>query len=45
MTELISEENIDKPPFFKKWRYLYLAVLGWLVMLIILFYLFTVSYS
>ena len=44
MTELISEKNIDKPPFFKKWKYLYIFVVGWLAFLVLLFYLFSISY-
>lgn len=44
MKELISEEDIDKPPFFKKWRDLYLLVAAWLVVLILLFHLFSSSY-
>lgn len=46
----MTEENKDleaeeKPPFFKKWKGWYLLVLGNLVFLIILFYLFTNHYS
>ncbi|MEQ9465887.1 MAG: hypothetical protein RLN88_00665 [Ekhidna sp.] len=44
MTELISEKNIDKPPLFKKWRYLYLFVAAWLAVLILLFHLFSSTY-
>lgn len=44
MTELISEENIQKPPFFKKWRFLYLFIVGWLFLLIMAFNAFSNAY-
>ena len=31
----------DLPPFFKSWNQLYMFVVVWLVLLIILFYIFT----
>ncbi|MGZ8538462.1 MAG: hypothetical protein ACXWV9_09390 [Flavisolibacter sp.] len=37
--------NEDKPPLFKKWTYWYAVVLGFLIILIILFYLFTKAFS
>lgn len=39
------KEEADPPPFFKSWRGMYALVLGTLVVLIILFYLFTIYYS
>jgi hypothetical protein len=33
------------PPFLGSWGRLYAAVLGWLVLLIVLFYIFTESFS
>ncbi len=45
MTELITEKGIDKPPLFKKWRYLYLFVVANLVVLITLFHYFSVCYK
>ena len=45
MTELISENGIDKPPFFKKWRYLYLVVVLNLALLILLFHFFSQAYK
>ncbi|WP_281392461.1 hypothetical protein [Chitinophaga varians] len=35
----------EKPPLFPTWRYWYALVIGWLVLLIVLFYLFTKTYS
>jgi hypothetical protein len=35
------EEKDEKPPFLKTWRNVYALVIGTLVVLIILFYLFT----
>ena len=45
MTEFITEEGIDKPPFFKKWRYLYLFVVANFVILVLLFHLFSISHK
>jgi len=39
------ENNLQKPPFFKNWKGLYLFVLGFLAFLIILFYLLTDTYK
>ena len=38
MKRNLEEEN---PPFFSTWRRLYIAVLGYLCILILLFYAFT----
>lgn len=35
----------ERPPFFGKWGRFYAAVAGWLVLLIVLFYLFTRHFS
>lgn len=35
----------DKPPFFKTWKGLYLFVLGNLAFMIILLYLFSISFK
>jgi hypothetical protein len=35
------EENNEKPPFLNSWRNVYALVIGTLVVLMILFYLFT----
>lgn len=35
----------EKAPFNKSWRFIYLVVLGNLVLLIALFYLFTKAYQ
>lgn len=39
------KEIQDKPPFFKSWKGWYLLVVGNLIFLILLFYLFTRYYS
>lgn len=35
----------EKPPLFPTWGYWYVLVIGWLALLIVLFYLFTKTYS
>ena len=35
----------EPPPFLRTWPRVYAAVLGWLALLIVLFYLFTRAYS
>ncbi len=35
----------EKPPFFKSWNTWYMIVIGFLVLLIILFFLFTKHFS
>ena len=35
----------EKPPFFKTWRRLYLAVIVYLILLILAFYTFTRVFS
>lgn len=35
----------SKPPFFKNWKGIYLLVIGNLIVLILLFYWFTLSFS
>lgn len=35
------EKDVDPPPFFKSWGRLYAFVIGFFVLLVILFYLFT----
>jgi len=39
------ESKLQKPPFFKNWKGLYLFVIGFLAILIILFKLLTNSYN
>ncbi|MGH2552965.1 MAG: hypothetical protein ACRDEB_04570 [Chitinophagaceae bacterium] len=39
-----STEN-DKAPFFKNWNYWYMLVIGFLIVLVVLFSLFTKRYS
>jgi hypothetical protein len=43
MTEAAPKE--EPPPFFGTWRRVYLGVLGWLALLILLFYLFAREYA
>jgi hypothetical protein len=38
-------ESDEPPPFLGSWGRLYAAVLGWLAVLIVLFYIITVSFS
>ena len=38
-------EESNKPPFLGSWRNIYLAVLGILGLLVILFYMFTNAFS
>lgn len=45
MTELITESGIDKPPFLKRWRNIYGAVVVILVALILLFDWFSSAFS
>ncbi len=40
--ELVSDE---KPPILGTWRRLYAAVLAWLAVLIVLFYLFSEAFA
>ncbi len=35
----------EPPPILKSWRRLYAAVIGWLVFLIVIFYLFTKRFT
>ncbi|MES2882703.1 MAG: hypothetical protein V4676_11180 [Bacteroidota bacterium] len=35
----------DKPPLFKTWTHWYVLVISFLILLIILFYLFTKTFS
>ena len=41
----MQEEKNDKVPLFRKWQYWYWLVLGFLLVLIILFYCFTKHYA
>ncbi|WP_255430314.1 hypothetical protein [Rufibacter sp. LB8] len=41
----MQKGDIDPPPFFKKWSSMYWLVLGVLAVLILLFYVLTVSYA
>jgi len=39
------EEEVEKPPFFSSWNRLYAFVLGFFVLLVVLFYIFTKWYE
>lgn len=41
----MMHEDPEKVPLFKKWSHWYWLVIGFLVMLVVLFYLFTKHYS
>lgn len=41
----MAVSNDDKIPVFRKWRYWYWLVIGFLALLIILFYCFTKNYA
>lgn len=40
-----APDNKEKVPVFRKWSHWYLLVLGFLLLLILLFYLFTKHYA
>ena len=41
----MDEQSDDNVPIFRKWSYWYMLVIGFLILLIILFYLFTKYFS
>jgi hypothetical protein len=41
----MTDSNNDKAPFFKNWNGWYISVIGFLVILIVLFSLFTKYFS
>jgi len=41
----MTEQHNDKPPLFKSWSYWYVSVIVFLLVLIILFSLFTKRFS
>ena len=41
----LVEKEVEPPPFFKTWNGLYAFVLGFLVFLIVCFYIFTKMYE
>lgn len=43
----MTDKNLheEKPPLFRSWNVWYVLVVAWLVLLIILFYCFTKTYS
>jgi len=40
-----NELHDEKPPLFPSWSWWYVLVTAWLLLLIVLFYLFTKTYS
>jgi hypothetical protein len=45
MSQQEAETHEEKPPFFSSWNKLYALVIGELVVLVLLFYLFTQAFS
>ncbi|WP_372849718.1 hypothetical protein [Pedobacter sp.] len=43
--EPIDEKEQDLPPFVKTWKQFYRLLIGWLILLIIIFYVFTVYFG
>jgi hypothetical protein len=43
--DLPDDHQEDRPPIFRTWRQLYLAVLGNLILLIVIFYVLTRIFS
>ena len=43
----MADNNLheEKPPLFPSWGYWYALVIAWLLLLIVLFYLFTKTFS
>lgn len=37
-----EHEGQDLPPFVKTWKQFYLLLIGWLIILIVAFYIFTI---
>lgn len=44
MTENKQDTQFERPPFFNSWKAIYLLVLANLLVLIVLFYWFSVSF-
>ena len=42
---MIMPHDDERPPILGSWGRLYAAVLGWLAVLVLLFYLLTAAYS
>lgn len=45
MTKSNEDRDFSAPPFFKSWKSIYYIVIGNLIMMILLFYLFTTSFQ
>lgn len=43
--EMDPQANGDRPPLFRTWKRLYFAVVGYLFLLILLFYAFTRAFQ
>jgi len=41
----VQTSDPDLPPFIKSWNQFYAIVIGWLVLLIIVFWLITISFE
>lgn len=40
-----QERNKELPPFVKSWKQFYLLLMGWLLLLMIVFYIFTLYFK
>jgi len=38
-------EHEDKPPFLRTWNNVYAMIIGWLLLTMVLFYIFTISFK
>lgn len=45
MKEAEDESEFDSPPFFNSWTTIYLVVIGNLGFMILLFYIFSISFK
>lgn len=44
MKDILENRELDTPPYFKSWNTIYLLVIGSLVGMVALMYLFTLSF-
>jgi hypothetical protein len=45
MMHKLTDDNMDKPPLFRHWSGWYWLLIGWLAVLILLFYWLTIYLS
>jgi len=41
----VERNDAELPPFIKSWKQFYAIVIGWLILLIFLFWLITISFE